>query len=499
MLNAYSLSLSLPAATGAALCVLGLRRRNAPGAIPFALLAAAVAVYSLGYAGELANTALDRVLAWNRLEYVGIAAIPALWVLFCLDYVRGGRSIPPWLSSALFAVPAATLLLVWSMGAGHGLYYQNPRLSWAGPVPTLEFEQGPGYLAYITYLNLCLLAGTVLVWRFRRQAGPPYRSQAGAILLSALFPWAAHLGYLAGLTPANLDPAPFALAATCLIAAWALFRTRLFDLAPVAHALLLEALQDGVLVLDPRDRVMEMNPAGVRLAGEIDQPVGRPARRALERLPGLAERLESLPEGQDEVRVERQAGEMWLDVRVRPLHASGGRLLGRLVVLRDVTKRRLAEERLREMGLRDALTGLHNRGFFNAEMARLARQRTGPASLVVADLDGLKQVNDESGHAAGDELIRRAARAFAGAFRSGDVAARLGGDEFAALLPGCDEAAAAEALARVERNVRQENTSSGPALSLSLGAATALPGESLDQALEAADQAMYRAKRERRG
>jgi len=498
MSNPYALSLLLPGVTGLGLCLLGLRRRDAPGGLPFALLTAALAVYSLGYAGELTHRDLESVLAWNRLEYVGVAAIPGCWALFCLDYVRGGRGIPAWAAAALFAIPAATLVLVLTMGLGHELYYQNPRISHAGSFPTLVFERGPGYWVYILYLNLCLLAGVTLLGRFWWRAAGPYRRQTAAITLAALAPWAAHLVYLAGLTPANLDIVPFALGVTCLVTGWALFRTRLLDLAPVAHALLLEAMQDGVLVLGPRGRVVEMNPAAKRLAGGIVAPVGLTPAEALARLPGLAARLESLPQGTDTVLVALQDREMWLDVRIQPVCDRKGHPLGRLVVLRDITRHKQTMDRLREMSRRDALTGLHNQGFFMAELTRLEREAEGPVTVLAADLDRLKEVNDAAGHAAGDELLRRAARAFAGAFRAGDVAARTGGDEFAALLPGCDEAAAAEALARVQRNIEQENAAPGPRLSLSLGAATARPGQSLQAALEAADQDMYRHKRTRR-
>ncbi len=165
---------------------------------------------------------------------------------------------------------------------------------------------------------------------------------------------------------------------------------------------------------------------------------------------------------------------------------------------RMVSETERQTEELRYLGSHDALTTLYNRRYFEDEVERFGRGRQAPVAVVVADVDGLKRVNDSFGHAAGDELLRSAAVIFAGAFRGDDVVARIGGDEFAALLPGVGLREAEEAMGRIRR--RQTGMAvAGKAISLALGCAVADTPADLAVALLQADERMYRDKKVRNG
>ena len=156
---------------------------------------------------------------------------------------------------------------------------------------------------------------------------------------------------------------------------------------------------------------------------------------------------------------------------------------------------RKKEKELYHLSIHDNLTGLYNRAYFEAELERRAKGRNFPVSLIVADIDGLKQTNDTLGHAAGDRLIRSAARVLQKAFRSDDVVARTGGDEFAILLGGTGLHAAEEALQRVQKVTEAHNENPGHLpISLSTGTATAQDRNDLNEALILADMRMYEEK-----
>ncbi len=167
-----------------------------------------------------------------------------------------------------------------------------------------------------------------------------------------------------------------------------------------------------------------------------------------------------------------------------------------LVMVRDVTERKRAEMRLEFVSSHDALSGLHNRAYFESEFARM--EHAGgpfPVSVVMVDVDGLKAVNDTQGHVAGDALLRRTATVLVATFRSGDVVSRIGGDEFAVLLPGADAAVGEKAVERLRKTLAIHNSEHrGTPLSFSVGMATGGEGCQLAEIMREADNRMYQDK-----
>lgn len=162
------------------------------------------------------------------------------------------------------------------------------------------------------------------------------------------------------------------------------------------------------------------------------------------------------------------------------------------VSLTDITARKKAEAYLEFLGKHDALTKLRNRSYFDDELNRLERKQVHPVALLVIDLNGLKQVNDQQGHRAGDAMLRRAGEVLAKAVGAPATAARIGGDEFAVLLPGADAAAAEQVEQHLQQLVELNNQFHSDApLRLSIGIAVAQPGERLEAALHRADAGMY--------
>ncbi|MCS0495345.1 sensor domain-containing diguanylate cyclase [Ancylobacter mangrovi] len=170
------------------------------------------------------------------------------------------------------------------------------------------------------------------------------------------------------------------------------------------------------------------------------------------------------------------------------------------IALTDITARKKAEAYLEYLGKHDVLTKLYNRSFYVDELNRLERKGPFPVTVIMVDLNDLKQVNDQLGHAAGDTLLRRAGEVLSKAVDKPNCAARIGGDEFAVLLPGTDRAGGLAVMENIEKLVELNNQFySASTLALSMGLATSVNGERLEQVVKRADFEMYEAKRNQEG
>ncbi len=164
-------------------------------------------------------------------------------------------------------------------------------------------------------------------------------------------------------------------------------------------------------------------------------------------------------------------------------------------IVRDITRRRQMEQELGQMALTDQATGLYNRAYFEAELQRLSDKRNLPVGVIVADIDGLKIINDSLGHETGDKLIVAAAAMVAACCGANDLVAHLGGGEFAVIMPGSDAAAVQAACEHLNRSVVDYRETSQMPLSLSVGMSIRTNGnDTLSDTFKAADRNMYREK-----
>jgi PAS domain S-box-containing protein len=352
----YAIPLILAASVSTLLAIYAWRRRPAAGAAPLAAFMLAAAQWCLAYALELSSANQAAQVFWAKAQYLGIVTVAGTMLVMVLEYT--GRE--KWLTRGrillLAIVPVATLLLVWTNGM-HGLIWSDLRVVAFGASTILALAHGPAFWLIIVHSYLCLLIGTVLLYRTFWRSPPTYRAQIGVMLAGTLAPWLGNALYVFELNPfPYLDLTPFAFTLTGLAATWGLFRYQFLDVVPIARDAVIEGMGDGVIVLDRQNRIVDINPAGQRMLDlELGNVIGMPVDQALTAWSDLVARYQDVRRAHEEITVDRGASRTWVDLRVSPLSNWHGRWTGRLVVLRDITDRKRVEmERERLIGELDA-------------------------------------------------------------------------------------------------------------------------------------------------
>ncbi|MEO9136402.1 MAG: EAL domain-containing protein [Casimicrobiaceae bacterium] len=276
----------------------------------------------------------------------------------------------------------------------------------------------------------------------------------------------------------------------------------------------LASIADAVVTVDTAGRIEFLNPVAERLTGwpleearqravaevfaVVDEGTGAPIVDPVARV--LTDGAVIEADG-NVVLLCRGAESIAIDYSVAPIRDRGANIVGAVLVIQDMSRERQYAARLSNLASHDALTGLLNRREFEQRVRAIVEHREaeeGQHAVLYLDLDQFKVVNDTSGHAAGDELLRQVGALLRPRLREGDVLARLGGDEFGVLLPHCPPAPAmriGEALRKAIVDFRFAWKNRSFTIGVSIGLVNLAEGpHTLASALSAADAACYLAK-----
>lgn len=338
----------VPAFAALVLAFVASRSRQEAGARSFTWLMLAIAAWGLGNCLERVSPYYSQKLFWANMQYFGLVGVPIAWLALGLDFT--GR--PHWLTRGRFlaiaTVPLLVILVVWTDPA-HGLLrgrLRNPDALIEGAFSVIQFEPRPVFWVNVGYSYALMTIGTLLMLQAFFQGHRHYRAQAAVMLLGAIVPWISNVTYMLGMNfLATYDVTPFAFSLTVLSSGWCILRYRFLDLVPVARAMVMESMNDPVIVLDDLDRVLDMNPAAQRFsAGHWSDHHGEPIDRVFPDRPDLITKLGDRREAVEEVTLVEGGNHRQFDMRISPLHDWSGRFTGRVVVLRDISARKRAEE-----------------------------------------------------------------------------------------------------------------------------------------------------------
>jgi len=356
--NPYVWLPTAAATLSAALAAGAWRRRKVHGAPLFIASMLVSVVWSLTYALQLASADLPSAFLWLRTQMVGPFALPLFWLALILQYTGHKEWLTPIRLGALAAIPVISALLLYTEKLP-GLMALDAYMETTGPFAVIHVTPGPAFYVHIGYTYLLMFASFILLASKTSNLPPAYRRQPLAMLVGLLCLIVWNGLYMAGLFPhLPVNPTTLVSAMAHMFFAWGIFRYRLLDIMPVARVRVIEAMPDGLIVLDAQRNVVDVNPAAQRIfAISGVRAIGQSGDEVFRAWPDLVRLWATDVGGQADLALGAAGARRLYEARVSPLPGSSKQALGTLVTLRDITARAEAE-RERERLIQELQTAL---------------------------------------------------------------------------------------------------------------------------------------------
>ena len=331
-----------------AIIVFSWERRSMLTARTMGLLSLAMALTCWASAFQLSSSNLYLVMFWIKVSSVGALLIAPAWLVFVLSFTGSENLLTLRFKTLLLAVPILLILLNWTNDL-HGLLGTNFRLVETGLLWILKWDKGILYWLEVGYVLLVSGSGLYFLARFLRPAALKQRVQTIMLIISGVLPWGATLLMLFNPT-SDLEYTSIPLAVLASTAFWMaiVFELRIFDIVPIAWEMVVESMNDAVLILNNRNLIINLNPMASEL---LEQKRGDLIGKRLSDLSsnwlGFVERYARDEEHQESIAYNDHIFVTHYDLILKPLYDPDGRLMGRLLVLKDITQKVKTEEALR--------------------------------------------------------------------------------------------------------------------------------------------------------
>jgi PAS domain S-box-containing protein len=244
------------------------RRRRAPGAVPFIYVNFSMMIWCTGYFIELIMPDLDSKMFGVKIQYTfGIPTVSIFFFIAALSYKSLGKSPKFFTRIILLIIPLLSMIFMWSDDL-RSLFYINEHLVKDGTYFFIEKQWGIWYYVQVSYsYSMLAAAAFVLLFSLKRER-TFYKLQSLHLIFAVAFPLICNVIYLIGSNSfMKFDLTTVGLGVSNIILALTLFKFRLFDVIPAARDVVFESIENGVIVADNFDRVVDMNPAAIRIFG----------------------------------------------------------------------------------------------------------------------------------------------------------------------------------------------------------------------------------------
>ena len=317
-----------------------------PAQLPFELMVYMIAAWCLFFAlvGLIDDPPTKLVAFQIVLEIV--ALVPVLTLITIIYLLGLKRVLTSWRVAGLFAIPMAMIVINITNGLTSWFITGYTVIDTAG-FSTLALDYGPAFMVHTAYSYAIILTTlALLVWHTVHNAGV-YRWRNVIVLVGFTIPFLGNALVITGQS-GGFDVTPILFVFTGLALAFALFRYQMLSLLPVAKGVIMDISSDPILVLDKNGKLMDLNPMATRLIGLSSRSIGQHASSIFEGHGDILDVLKGANPDNRMVVLESTDGTRYYDCQVDEMMENGDQPMGRVIILRDITVNKIAQDALRE-------------------------------------------------------------------------------------------------------------------------------------------------------
>lgn len=330
------------------------KRRTAQGAVPLIMMFVSISLWAVCFTLKIISVDSAAKSIWLMLEVIGIAPLSLFWLLFCLRYSKLQKPNDKTFFLIFAWIPLTTMILALTNDNHHLLWKTITPSSYSGG---LDIEQGPWFWIQVGSSYLLYLAGIYFIVKNYFTTSKGRRQQVSLIGFAAIIPGVANFISLSGLSPFPLlDLTSLSFALTGIIIVYVLYVHGFLDIVPIARDTTIENMRDGIIVVDLKDQVVDINPAAERIINlRFSDIVGQPCSEAL---PELVDWISSSKEDRTPVKVlttRDREKKRYYNLNLLPLSDDHGSLVGYTIILHDNTESHALNKSLKDQAERLAV------------------------------------------------------------------------------------------------------------------------------------------------
>lgn len=466
----------------------------------FSIFMLCVTAYIIGFAFEISSTNINQIMICLKIQYLGLSFIPAICILMALQATRINKILIK--NIMIFSILLSIVIFLTVNTNDHcHLYYKALSFSKNHSLSITKVTPGYFYYVYILYLDFSIIFISICYFIAFFKVNTELKRQYAILSLGSLAPWLGHIIYITGYSPYGIDSSPFSMMLLSIIYFYGFFYDKSFEFVSIARNRVFDNMKEIVLVVDGRNKIVDFNDSAKEiLDSSYEQVIGKNICDFFGHCPDFIDCINEKEIPHIKINFKNK-GVKFFQPNISLIKGKKEKLLGKVIVLNDITDKVKLMDKLGLNARFDGLTGLYNRVSFFELLQDMINMHVGNKwiSLIILDIDNFKAVNDIYGHQAGDEVLKAFANIIKSSILKDYIAGRYGGEEFVIFISNSSQSIAYDFAEELRKKFEQleiiyENRKIKATASFGVASELVSNQSSLKAILRKADIALYNAK-----